>query len=179
MRHAALRDLPVPHSRLAGFPKRCHSLKLIKVHEMPFLKQGATLPQPSWPGIETERLILRQWRASDIAENTTMLGDPLSARFITADRKPVTEVMVGWRNAAIMAGHWVLHGFGMLVVEEKSSGKSPAVSARSIRRSGLASRSAGGSPTHFAARAVRSRRREPRSTGRLRPSTSTRSFTAP
>ena len=46
-----------------------------------------------------------------------------SGRFITADRKPVTEPMVGWRNAAIMAGHWVLHGFGLFVVEEKSSGK--------------------------------------------------------
>ena len=90
---------------------------------IPPLKPGATLPQPNWPGVETERLILRQWRASDIAENTAMLGDPLSARFITADRKPVTEPMTGWRNAAIMAGHWVLHGFGMFVVEEKCSGK--------------------------------------------------------
>lgn len=89
---------------------------------MPPLKKGATLPQPDWPGIETERLILRQWRASDVAANTMMLGDPLSARFITADRKPVTEPMAGWRNAAIMAGHWVLHGFGMFVVEEKPSG---------------------------------------------------------
>ena len=31
--------------------------------------------------------------------------------------------MAGWRNAAVMAGHWALHGFGMFVVEEKSSGK--------------------------------------------------------
>src|SRR5262249_24076398 len=38
-------------------------------------------------------------------------------------RKPVTEPMAGWRNAAIMAGHWALHGFGMFVLEEKSSGK--------------------------------------------------------
>ena len=88
---------------------------------MPQLKKGAVLPQPQWPGIETERLILRQWRASDIAANTAMLGDPLSARFITADRKPVTDAMTGWRNAAIMAGHWALHGFGMFVVEEKPS----------------------------------------------------------
>ena len=72
---------------------------------IPPLKKGATLPQPEWPGMETERLILRQWRAADIVANTTMLGDPLSARFITADRKPVREPMVGWRNAAIMAGH--------------------------------------------------------------------------
>ena len=52
-----------------------------------------------------------------------MLADPASGRFITADGKPVTDAFVGWRNAAIMAGHWVLHGVGMFVVEEKSSGK--------------------------------------------------------
>ena len=68
------------------------------------LKTGATLPQPDWPGIETERLILRQWRAGDVAANMAMLGDPDGARFITADRKPVTDTMAGWRNAAIMAG---------------------------------------------------------------------------
>lgn len=87
------------------------------------LKSGAMLPQPNWPGIETERLILRQWRAADVAPNTVMLSDPLSGRFITADHKPVTEPMNGWRNSAVMAGHWVLHGFGMFVVEEKSSGQ--------------------------------------------------------
>jgi hypothetical protein len=48
---------------------------------MPMLKQGATLPQPEWPGIETERLTLRQWRGSDVAANMAMLGDPLSALY--------------------------------------------------------------------------------------------------
>ena len=38
----------------------CGSALAVAVHEMPPLKQGATLPQPDWPGIETERLILRQ-----------------------------------------------------------------------------------------------------------------------
>jgi RimJ/RimL family protein N-acetyltransferase len=90
---------------------------------IPPLKPGVTLPEPDWPGIETDRLILRQWRAADIVGNMAMLGDPLSGRFITADRKPVTEMMAGWRNAAIMAGHWALHGFGMFVVEEKASRK--------------------------------------------------------
>ena len=47
---------------------------------MPPLKKGAALPQPDWPGIKTERLVLRQWRASDVAANMKMLGDPLSAR---------------------------------------------------------------------------------------------------
>ena len=43
------------------------------------------------PVIETERLILRQWRGADIAPNTAMLADPGTARFITADGKPVTD----------------------------------------------------------------------------------------
>jgi RimJ/RimL family protein N-acetyltransferase len=51
-----------------------------------------------------------------------MLADPVSARFITSDGKPVTDAFFGWRNAAIMAGHWALHGFGMFVVEEKQTG---------------------------------------------------------
>jgi RimJ/RimL family protein N-acetyltransferase len=87
------------------------------------VKPGAALAQVDGPVIETSRLILRTWRASDIAPNTAMLSDHGTARFITADRKPVTEELVGWRNAAVMAGHWALHGFGMFVVEEKSSSR--------------------------------------------------------
>ena len=52
-----------------------------------------------------------------------MLSDPGTARFITVDGKPIVDEMTGWRNAAVMAGHWTLHGAGMFVVEEKSSGK--------------------------------------------------------
>jgi RimJ/RimL family protein N-acetyltransferase len=89
----------------------------------PAPKPGATLAQLNGPVIETERLILRPWRGDDIAPNTAMLSDPDTARFITPDRKPVTNELNGWRNAAIMAGHWVLYGAGMFVVEEKSSGQ--------------------------------------------------------
>ena len=85
-------------------------------------KPGAALAQVNGPVIETKRLILRRWRADDIAPNTVMLSDPGTARFITPDRRPVTEELIGWRNAAVIAGHWALHGFGMFVVEEKSSG---------------------------------------------------------
>ena len=85
------------------------------------LKPGVTLAQPVGP-IETGRLILRPWRDADIAPNSAMLSDPATARYITADGKPVTTELVGWRNAAVMAGHWALHGFGMFAVEEKSSG---------------------------------------------------------
>jgi RimJ/RimL family protein N-acetyltransferase len=90
---------------------------------LPPLKPGATLSQATGPVIETARLKLRQWRGSDVAANTAMLSDPGTARFITVDGKPVTEELIGWRNAAVMAGHWVLHGIGMFVVEERSSGK--------------------------------------------------------
>ena len=88
------------------------------------LRPGVTLGQPDGgPLIETERLKLRRWRGSDVAANTAMLSDPAAARYITVDGKPVTSELAGWRNAAVMAGHWALRGFGMFVVEEKSSGK--------------------------------------------------------
>src|SRR3954453_4084625 len=87
------------------------------------LRRGVTLAQPNGPVNDAGPLRLRQWGGADIAPNTAMLADPETARFITADGKPVTDELVGWRNAAIMAGHWGLHGIGMFVVEEKSSGK--------------------------------------------------------
>jgi RimJ/RimL family protein N-acetyltransferase len=86
------------------------------------IKPGVTLARLDGPVLETERLKLRPWREADIAPNTAMLADPASGRFITADGKPVTDAWAGWRNAAIMSGHWMLYGVGMFVVEEKSTG---------------------------------------------------------
>ena len=90
---------------------------------LPPLKPGVTLPRHEGPVIETERLKLRPWRSADIVPNTAMLADPASGRFITADGKPVTDSWIGWRNAAILAGHWVLHSVGMFVVEERQTGR--------------------------------------------------------
>jgi RimJ/RimL family protein N-acetyltransferase len=87
------------------------------------LKPGVTLAGLNTPVIETERLILRPWRNADIEPNTAMLADPAAGRFITADGKPITDAFAGWRNAAIMSGHWALHGVGMFVVEEKQTGR--------------------------------------------------------
>jgi RimJ/RimL family protein N-acetyltransferase len=84
-------------------------------------KSRIAVAQSDQPSIETERLLLRRWREADIEPNTAMLADPASGRFITPDGKPITDAFFGWRNAAIMAGHWALHGFGMFVVEEKQT----------------------------------------------------------
>ena len=90
---------------------------------LPPLKPGVTLARLSDPVIETEHLVLRPWRAEDVAPNTAMLGDPLAGRFITANGRPITDAFDGWRNAAIMAGHWALYGVGMFVVEERKTGR--------------------------------------------------------
>jgi RimJ/RimL family protein N-acetyltransferase len=87
------------------------------------VRPGVALAHISGPVIETERLILRTWRASDIVQNTAMLADPETARYITPDRRPVSSELNGWRNAAVIMGHWALHGFGMFAVEEKTSGR--------------------------------------------------------
>jgi RimJ/RimL family protein N-acetyltransferase len=87
------------------------------------LRPGVTPAQASAPVIETERLRLRQWQGGDMAPYTAMLSDPGTARFITVDGKPVIDEMTGWRHTVVMAGHWVIHGAGMFVVEEKSSGR--------------------------------------------------------
>ena len=52
-----------------------------------------------------------------------MLSDPGTARFITPDGIAITTEIGGWRNAAVISGHWALHGFGMFAVEEKSSNR--------------------------------------------------------
>jgi RimJ/RimL family protein N-acetyltransferase len=90
---------------------------------VPPLKPGAKLMQIDGPVIETACLILRPWQSRDVAANTAMLSDPDTARFITTDGKAITTEIGGWRNAAIISGHWALHGFGMFAVEEKSSGR--------------------------------------------------------
>src|SRR5712672_957206 len=100
------------------------------------LKQGVTLARPNGPVVETERLKLRQWCSADIAPNTAMLSDPGTARFITVDGKPVTNELVGWRNAAVIAGHWALHGAGCSWSRKRQAEDSLAGWARGFRRAG-------------------------------------------
>ncbi len=68
--------------------------------------------------LETERLILRQWRAEDLEPFAAYYGDPETARYVGG----VATRDQAWRRMASQIGHWVLLGYGYWAVEEKESG---------------------------------------------------------
>lgn len=70
------------------------------------------------PALETERLLLREWRESDLDAYARMCADERFSRFLGApiDRQDA------WRQLAMHIGHWRLRGFGLWALEEKSSG---------------------------------------------------------
>jgi RimJ/RimL family protein N-acetyltransferase len=70
--------------------------------------------------LETERLILREWRADDFDAFAGMMADPKVMQFLAGDGKPLSR-FVAWRAFTDMVGHWTLRGFGMFAVVEKAS----------------------------------------------------------
>jgi len=71
------------------------------------------------PRLETERLIMREWRASDLDAFASIYGDPEVMRYLGGDTLARNDA---WRNMATAAGHWVLRGYGLWVVERKTDG---------------------------------------------------------
>lgn len=69
--------------------------------------------------LETDRLILRMFRESDIDTYAEMCADPEVMRYI-GDGQSLTRPMA-WRNLAMMAGHWSLRGYGLWAIEERTS----------------------------------------------------------
>jgi len=71
--------------------------------------------------LETPRLVLRAFRASDHAAYSRMCADPEAMRYIgtgvtlTADES--------WRSMAGMLGHWALLGYGMYAIEARATGE--------------------------------------------------------
>ncbi len=71
------------------------------------------------PTLETARLLLRSPRQDDLDGWAELMADEQAARFIGG---PLTR-SEAWRAMAAMAGSWLLKGFGMFSVIEKSSGR--------------------------------------------------------
>jgi RimJ/RimL family protein N-acetyltransferase len=72
--------------------------------------------------LETERLILRQWRTEDFEPFARICADPEVMRFLNQEGKPLTR-HEAWRNMAFHVGHWHLLGYGHWAVEERASGR--------------------------------------------------------
>jgi RimJ/RimL family protein N-acetyltransferase len=71
--------------------------------------------------IETERLTLRLWNASDFDTYAAMCADPEVMRFL-GPRRPLLR-FEAWQTFASLIGHWHLRGFGMFAVVERTSGE--------------------------------------------------------
>jgi RimJ/RimL family protein N-acetyltransferase len=69
--------------------------------------------------LETERLIMRGWRESDLEPMAAFYSDDANARFIGGGQ-PRDQV---WRRIAMYVGHWVLRGYGFWALEEKATGE--------------------------------------------------------
>ena len=71
--------------------------------------------------IETERLRLRMFRASDLDDLAALFADPDVMRYV-ANGKPADRAEAEKALASIIA-HWARHGFGRWAVEDKATGE--------------------------------------------------------
>jgi RimJ/RimL family protein N-acetyltransferase len=73
------------------------------------------------PELTTERLRLRSFRQDDFEAYASMMADPAVTRFLGAGR-PLSRADA-WRQMAMFAGHWILRGYGLWAVEERTTGQ--------------------------------------------------------
>lgn len=71
------------------------------------------------PTLETERLLLRPWRAEDCQPFSALCADSELMRFVGG----VMDRPAAWRRMAAYAGHWLLRGYGPWALEEKATGQ--------------------------------------------------------
>jgi RimJ/RimL family protein N-acetyltransferase len=72
--------------------------------------------------LETERLLLREFRDDDFEAYAAMCADAEVMRFLSADGAPLSREDA-WRQMAMFAGHWALRGYGMWALEERGTGR--------------------------------------------------------
>ena len=71
------------------------------------------------PRLETERLLLREFRPEDFEAWASFCADPEVIRYLWGEPQSRSEA---WRAMAMTLGHWALRGYGMWAVERKSDG---------------------------------------------------------
>jgi len=69
------------------------------------------------PRLETERLILREYRPEDFDAFASFMADPDVVRYLHGTPQARADA---WRNFSSMIGHWYLRGYGVWAVERKS-----------------------------------------------------------
>lgn len=90
----------------------------------PFERHPARVPcRSDWAidlRIESERLILRRFAATDFDDYLAVAADPETFRY-SAKRAMTSDE--AWTRLLRHAGHWSLLGYGLFVVEEKATGR--------------------------------------------------------
>lgn len=76
------------------------------------------------PVIETERLLLRGLRASDLNAFHAMYADPLVYKFLTG--KPLSREEA-WARMLRLAGLWELTGHGYWAIDDRTTGQLAAI----------------------------------------------------
>ena len=71
--------------------------------------------------LRTERLLLRQWRESDLDPFAAMMSNPDVTRYL-GDGQP-TDRMGAWRGIAVFIGHLALRGFSHYALELLETGE--------------------------------------------------------
>ena len=77
------------------------------------------MSRPLTPRLETERLLLREWRDEDLDPYAAMSQDPEVVRHLGEPQ----DRAASWRGMALQAGHWALRGYGNWALERKRDGE--------------------------------------------------------
>ena len=80
-----------------------------------------TLTPLDIPILETERLRLRPFRASDFEDYAALNADPEVLRYLGGGTEPWDRGR-SWRHMAFLMGHWQLGGAGMWALEHRETG---------------------------------------------------------
>jgi len=73
------------------------------------------------PVLETDRLLLRPFRKSDIDDYAALHADPEVLRYLGGGAEPWDRGR-SWRHMAFLIGHWQLQGAGIWAVEHRETG---------------------------------------------------------